>query len=472
MKKIKPEKLISISLISFFLMLIFINAGLPERPVRDNGGWKAGVARVVITPEESMWMAGYANRDHPSEGTLNDLWAKALAFEDARGNRSVLVTMELRGIPKTFSDNIRDRLKTKLGLSRAQIILNVSHTHSGPVLDGVLVEIYPIDSIQRTKIKKYTDQLEDKIVTLVAKALNSLEPVQLYSGNGQTRFQVNRRNNDESTLKPQTELKGPNDYAVPVIKVVNKSGKLMAIAFGYACHNTVLSGYKWSGDYSGFAQLELEKMYPGATALFFQGCGADQNPLPRRTAGLAQQYGQTLAAAVERVLNEDMKALSPQLSTSYKEIQLALATPPTKADLLKMVNEYSDYQKRWAARLLNKVEHGEKLMTSYPYPMQIWRLGDQTIMTLGGEVVVEYAIQLKRIFGQDIFVLGYSNDRMGYIPSELILKEGGYEGASSIMTSELPSPWASDIETVILNQMKQLAEQAGVPKAKFNADKN
>ena len=239
----------------------------------------------------------------------------------------------------------------------------------------------------------------------------------------------------------------------------------MAIAFGYACHNTVLNDYKWSGDYSGFAQLELEKTYPGSTALFFQGCGADQNPLPRRTVALAKQYGQTLAAAVERVVNDEMKPLVPALTTSYKEFELPLATPPSKEQLTKMVNEYSDYQKRWAVRLLNKIEHGESLMTSYPYPIQIWRLGDQTIMTMGGEVVVEYAIQLKRIFGQDIFVLGYSNDRMGYIPSALILKEGGYEGETSIMTSELPSPWAPGVETVILSQIEQLAEKTGVPKA-------
>ncbi|MHC4567864.1 MAG: neutral/alkaline non-lysosomal ceramidase N-terminal domain-containing protein, partial [Planctomycetota bacterium] len=44
--------------------------------------WKAGVASVVITPEKSMWMAGYAARKAPSEGKVHDLWAKALALED------------------------------------------------------------------------------------------------------------------------------------------------------------------------------------------------------------------------------------------------------------------------------------------------------------------------------------------------------------------------------------------------------
>ena len=265
----------------------------------------------------------------------------------------------------------------------------------------------------------------------------------------------------------QTELKGPNDYAVPVIKVVNKSGKIMAIAFGYACHNTVLSSYKWSGDYAGFAQSELEKMYPGATALFFQGCGGDQNPLPRRTVALAQQYGQSLAFAVESVLKEDMRELSPHLYTSYREIKLPIASPPTKEELVKMEKGFSGYQKRWATRQLDQLNKGESLMTSYPYPLQIWRLGDQTMMMLGGEAVIEYAIQLKRIFGQDLFVLGYSNDVMAYIPSTAIITEGGYEGASSVMTTDLPSTWASDIEITILSQMVQLAKESGVPKIEF-----
>ena len=98
-----------------------------------------------------------------------------------------------------------------------------------------------------------------------------MKPVRLFSGNGVTRFPVNRRNNHEATLNPQTELKGPNDYAVPVIQVVDQSGSIVAITFGYACHNTVLSGYQWSGDYAGYAQVELEKAFPGTTALFFQG---------------------------------------------------------------------------------------------------------------------------------------------------------------------------------------------------------
>lgn len=386
-----------------------------------------------------MWMAGYANRNRPSEGKLDELWAKALALEDQNGKQVVLVTADLVGIPRAISNQIRNQLESKLHLTKAQIIINTSHTHSGPVLTDALVDIYPLDTTQQRQIDQYSRQLVDKMVNLVSQAFQSMKPVEVYSGNGVTRFQVNRRNNDESTLLRQVELKGPNDYAVPVIKVVDKSRKLMAVAFGYACHNTVLNGYKFSGDYAGYAQSELEKTYPGAIALFMQGCGANQNPMPRRTVALAQKFGQELAASVSRVLNEDMRLLTPNVTTAYSEVELQLNSPPTKEELAKMaVQLHETYQKRWATRLLKKVERGEALPTTYPYPVEVWKLGQQPIITLGGEVVVEYANSFKRIFGQDIFVLGYSNDVMAYIPNSTILREGGYEGALSQMVYGLP----------------------------------
>ena len=429
--------------------------------------WKAGVAKVVITPPTNLWMAGYGARDHPAEGKLHDIWAKALAIEDASGKRAVLVTTDLLGISKGLSDRIRNRLEEKLGLAKPQVLLNSSHTHSGPVLEQALSNIYPLNETQWDEVSRYSAALEDQVVNLVGEAFSSLEPVRIYTQNGVSRFQVNRRNNDEATLPMQAYLNGPNDYAVPVMKVENEVG-VMAIAFGYACHPTVLSLYQWSGDYPGFAQIELEEKYPDATALFFQGAGADQNPLPRRTIALAKQYGQTLAAAVERVLSEEMKELAPQLTTAYAEIDLSLAPPPTRETLTSMAEESTDYRQRWAQQMLVKLENGEAFLTKYPYPIQIWKMGDQAIFSLGGELVVEYAIRLKQIYGPNIFVLGYSNDVMAYIPTATILREGGYEGATSQMVYGLPATWSLDTENTIIHGMIRLARQTGVEKVESN----
>lgn len=424
--------------------------------------WKAGVARTIITPKQSMWQAGYAARNHGSEGTLHDLWAKAVALEDQEGNRAVLVTTDLLGIPKAVSDHIRNQLNHSLGLTKSQIILNSSHSHSGPVLSNALVDIYPLDVSEQKKIDTYTRQLETQLVALVQEAFKKLEPATLASANGVTRFQVNRRNNREATLREQTELKGPNDYAVPVLKITDADGVMKALVFGYACHNTVLDQYQFSGDYAGFAQLELEKAYPEATALFFQGAGADQNPMPRRTVPLAQQFGRELAAAVQRVLDEPMRSLAPQLTTAYDEIELALSLPPTEAELNKIISQNEPYQQRWARRMLAQKQAGQLFLTSYPYPVQAWRLGDQALFALGGELVVAYALEIKKRFGQEAFVLGYSNDVMGYIPSETILQEGGYEGASSQMVYGQPGPWKPGLQEQILNEVEKLAEKVGL----------
>lgn len=454
---------------------------------QDAGAWKAGVSRMVITPREPMWMAGYANRDHPAEGTLNDLWAKALVLQDAKGKQSVLITLDLAAIPKDLSDFIRSQLNTKYHLSKAQILINCSHTHSGPVLTNSVPNAYNLNPEQTQKMNRYTANLAKQIVQLVGEAYKSLQDVDISTGNGFARFQVNRRNNNEPFLLLQPELKGPNDYAVPVIKVADKSGNILAIAFGYACHNTVLNGYQWSGDYAGFAQLELEKMYPGATALFFQGAGADQNPMPRRTVALAKQYGKELAFAVENVLSKPMAQQLPQLSFTYSEVSLPLNAPPAKEVLETMTKDSSaPYKQRSALDLLNKMKKGTASIKSYPYPVQVWKIGAQPLVALGGELVTHYAIEIKKLFGPNTFVLGYSNDIMAYIPSAEILrqsndKEEGYAfynptnpgsiayegGLSTQLLFGLPGTWASNIETVILNEVQRLAKATGVPLAVY-----
>lgn len=447
-------------------VLLFITVSSNAQNSSNNYKWKAGVAKVNITPVVPMPMAGFAARTHNSEGKLHDIWVKALAIEDAKGKKAVMVSSDLLGFPKIVSDKIRDRIKTSYGLGRDQILLNSSHTHSGPVIGDALSDVYLLDDKQKKSIIAYTAILEDQIVKVVGDALRDLEPAELFSQNGVVRFQVNRRNNLATILTQLTELQGPNDYAVPVIKVVNAKGEIKAISFGYACHPTVLSGYDWSGDYPGFTQIELEKAYPGATALFFQSAGADQNPLPRHTVPLAKQYGKELAAAVERVLEEEMNKIPSNLITSYSEVVLPLEKAPTIEELTTYIsNSTVPYQTRWAERYLNKLKAGEKLIDSYPYPVQVWSIGNLPLVSLGGELLIEYGIKIKQMLGENTFVYGYSNDVMNYVPSSLVLKQGGYEGEAHRVYG-LPSKWQVGVESRILNEVIKLSEKNGLIKNK------
>jgi hypothetical protein len=425
--------------------------------------WKAGVAKADITPSEPMWMAGYASRDKPADGKLMSLWVKVLALEDADGNRGLVVTSDTLGIPQSIYRNVSATLRGKFGLKPEQIILTASHTHCGPVLRGALYDAYPLDENQRTLVEKYSGRLEANIVETVGKALVDLAPARIAAGQGSAGFAVNRRNNAEGKvpeLIEQGALKGPIDHSVPVLAVLTPEGKLKAVLFGYACHNTVMSFYQWSGDYAGFAQLALEKSHPGATAMFFMGCGADQNPLPRKELTFAERYGNMLAAAVEEQLLSPPHVLEPRLMTKMEIVTLDFGPAPTEAEFEKMKEEKADSRRRWANRLLCELKAGKMFARSYPYPVQAWNMGEQLLLTLGGEPVVDYSLSFKQQFGEKTWVAGYCNDVMAYIPSLRVLKEGGYEGGGAMIPYGQPAlRWGDDVEDLITASVGRLVEQ-------------
>src|SRR5438045_9792020 len=98
----------------------------------DATPFKAGVATRGITPELPMWMAGYANRNHPSEGTQHDLTVNALALEDAAGTVLLLVTSDLIGIPREFGETVAAEVQRRAGIPRERLTLSAPHTHSAP----------------------------------------------------------------------------------------------------------------------------------------------------------------------------------------------------------------------------------------------------------------------------------------------------------------------------------------------------
>src|SRR5436190_7241172 len=93
---------------------------------------KAGLARAIITPDQPTWLSGYAARTKPSEGKLHDIWVKALALEDERGNRIVLVTSDILGFSREVAETIAERAQQQFGLRREQLMINSSHTHTAP----------------------------------------------------------------------------------------------------------------------------------------------------------------------------------------------------------------------------------------------------------------------------------------------------------------------------------------------------
>jgi hypothetical protein len=424
--------------------------------------WKAGAAKVVITPSRPMWMSGYSGRDHAAEGKLHDLWAKALVVEDPAGERLLLITLDLVGIDRPLSLAIRGALAKQHKLTERQIAICCSHTHTGPVVGHNLRAMYFLDDEQSKLVDAYTVELQAKILAVAGEAIGKLAPAELSWANSKATFAVNRRTNVEADvprLIAEGKLKGPVDHDVPVLAVRDSKGQLTAIVCGYACHATVLSFFQWSGDWPGFAQIDLETSHPGAIALFWAGCGADQNPLPRRDVPLAERYGQQMATAVDQALSGKMTPIAGRLALSYAEIDLPLDKLPSQEELEKQAESKDKYQASRAKLLLAQIAAGKPLSQTYPYPVQCLRLGDGPLwITLGGEVVVDFSLRIKQELGADkTWVAGYTNDVMAYIPSRRVLTEGGYEGAGAMVYYGLPTAWAPEVEERIVKEVQRQA---------------
>lgn len=429
-----------------------VEAGEPQTE------WKAGTASVVITPEELMWMAGYAARDKPAEGKIHDLNATALAVQDDQGTRLVIVTLDLISIPREVRDWLVEQVGQRYQLPPQALLVNASHTHCGP-------EIRPnkvyLPTNRAEQCRKYVEGLRLKLADLVGQALDDLTPVRLSYTHARAGFAMNRRTPTAKGFQNHPNPDGPVDHDVPVLQVTTADGQLKAVMFGYACHSTTLGFYQFCGDYSGFAKRYLEETHPGTAALFMAGCGGDQNPYPRGELEMCQQHGRALANAVEAALLAYARPIHGPLHMALDDIVLEFAEPPSREQLESDAQSKNKWERQHAEILLKQLQEAGELSKTYPAPVQVVRFGeDLLLVALPGEVVIDYSLRLKsELIGSHVWVAGYSNDVFGYLPSLRVLEEGGYEGGGAMRYTSLPGPFAPSVENLVIEKVHELARK-------------
>lgn len=429
------------------------------------GGMKAGVASRKITPSKlPFWLSGYAARTTPAKTVAQDIFAKALAIEDDSGHRAVVVTLDLIGIPRSLRDEVTREVEAAQGLDPTALLLNCSHTHSGPAVHDNLEIMFDFDDADRAKVLEYREFLRSTISAVVGEALKKLEPAAIGYGTGSADFAADRRALRVKQADPSANPATYIDHTVPVLKVTSADGRVLAILFGYACHNTTLTGefLEISGDYAGHAQADLEKAYPGTTAMFLMLCGADQNPNPRSRKELAADHGQSLAYSVKSALAQSLSPVEGQIQTSL--VFRALPVQVRSRQEIDAERENPDiFRRRRASWVLGRIERGEDVGV-VDYPVQALRIGDDfVIVGLGGEVVVEYGLRIKELLpGKRVIVAGYSNDVMCYIPTQRILREGGYEADDSMIYYGQSAPFLEDVEERVMAGVTDALAAVGI----------
>lgn len=427
---------------------------------------KAGVATVKITPTElPFFLSGYAARTKPADTVAQDLFAKALALEDAAGKQAVIVTIDLIGIPRDLRDEVAADVRAAHGLDPQALLLNCSHTHSGPAVRANLEIMFAFDEEHREKTSRYRTFLRQSLAAVAGEALRNLRTAKVEYGVGEATFAVDRRALRIKDADPASNPPATVDHSVPVLRVTGEDGRLLAILFGYACHNTTLTGefLEVSGDYAGHAQAALEKAFPGATALFLMLCGGDQNPYPRSRKELAPKHGGSLAAAVQDTLAKPMSPIEGEIRASFVSRLLPLQ-PRTRESIEAERSDKDLFRRRRAEWVLGRIEKGENVQV-VNYPAQALRIGeDFVLVAMGGEVVVDYNHRIKRALpGRRVIVAGYSNDVMCYIPTLRILREGGYEADDSMIYYGQVGPFTEGVEEQVMDTVNAALKNVGLP---------
>lgn len=452
-------------------LLILVLAGCSTPDPRP-AGLLAGTAKLKITPEKMSWMTGYGNRSKRAEKVHDELYVRALALGDGR-RRIVLVAADILGFPPVLNRAIREEAKRRHGLEDGDLLLVASHTHGGPAIpERPSPEIFhglaPGDAAE---IFDYAERLKARVLEAISTSLAAMEPAELALSRTKAEFGKNRRfRQPDGSYKLADNPEGPVDPDVPVLRATSR-GRVLATVFTYACHCTTLGGiYEYNADWSGPACAAIEAK-AGGVALFATGCGADLNPSPRAPGAfdLAERHGRTIAEAV--LAAPPGEPLAGPFRTRYAEVELPLEKAPPRELLEKGLGAKDVYRQRHSREMLKLLDAGA-LPAAVKLPVQAWRLGDAlTLIAIGGETCVEYALRLKRELGPSrTIVLGYANEVPCYIPSEKVLAEGGYEAgwglefgrtlaAGSMLFYGWPTPLAPGVEERVVRAARDVARK-------------
>lgn len=427
--------------------------------------WQSGAASVDITPLKPVRLSGYGNRTTVHERVAQRIFAKALVLKWDAETPLVMLTVDNCGVPAFLRSEVIEKLRNAgVPVSDERFALHSSHTHCAPMLRGVLPFLFgkALTPEEQAGVDDYTAFLTEALVKVVSEAHAKLAPSSLDWEIGKVTFAKNRRKPTPAGFANDINPDGPVDHDLPVLRVTDSEGKVRAIYTSYACHCTTLGINEIHGDWAGCAQSDLQKAYPGAIALTAIGCGADQNPQPRREIILAEQHGAALALEAGRIMQGKLRPVRGPVTASTNKTRLPFEGGRTREDWVKRSQDSNRAVAYHAAHFLNSLDSGGTVPTSIDYLVQVWSFGDDLCMiNLPGEVVVDYGLRLKtKLDRRRTWVNSYTNDVPCYIPSQRVWEEGGYEADSSMTYYGRPTRFASGIEKIIFDSLEPLLPAA------------
>jgi len=418
---------------------------------------KAGIARANITPPVGCYLQGYT-RGKPSVGICDELFAKAIVFDDGE-TKAAIVTTDLIGFEYTSIKAIREAVEGTTDVPGSNVLISASHTHAGPAIMHLGTD--PVD-------EAYVRELEKKIAGVVRMANAELQPITIGYGVGEMDFNVNRR---LTTAPGQTPMlpnpDGIVDRRVKVLRVDANSDKPMAVLMNYVCHATVFGGANLfiSGDYPGKTQQFVEHAYGNETmGLFLQGCCGNIRPhlvteegrFRAGTPAELNRIGRLLGAEVVKVCETIWTKPASKISVASKVFGIPYDELPTETELRESIEAGNNAV--WAKAMLERLKAGE-LKPEVEIEIQVVKLDGVWFVTLPGEPFLEIGLQIEEKIGENVFTVGYANGNVGYLCTAASYPEGGYEPVGSCKGYFQPAQFRPETEQLLVETAGEIVGQ-------------
>lgn len=421
-----------------------------------------GFARTDITPQGSVWLTGYGDRDHKSEGVYAPLYGGAIYLQ-GDNDRSLILTADVIGYSPPADATFRQVIADATGLLPRQIVLTATHTHCAPFFTPWIMpgEIEPA----------YAEFLQRKLRDVSLAAIASATPGRVEFSRTTSSFGVNRRLADGKgsvTMAPNPE--GPIDRDLDTLWLRGDGGNLLGTLTVYGCHPTSLSGYLIGPDYPGFLCRHVEAD-TGAPAVFATGCAGDVRPWftkPGAEGFLRPSLEEleTAGAGMAREILANRTNAAPidgdRMCIDHMWHPLPHTELPTREQLLAEIDSDDPRARDWSAAMLERLDAGG-LSEASPHEVQILQLNpDFRVVFLGGEVLSEIGLHIKQALAPATTVtVAYANGLIAYIPSANAWPLGGYEVLGSHRYFHRSAPFTDECEARIVETTGRLVERLG-----------
>ncbi len=401
------------------------------------GELKAGVAEVNITPPIGVSLCGFGNRKGPAETVYDDLFARALVLDDGK-TRLGIVTSDLIGFAPDLVERIRGLVERASGIPGGCLLLNGSHSHSGPT-------VMPFRSMGQ-RDEAYEDVLCRKVAGAVRMAADRLEAVSLQVGREPVRIAHNRRARRNGRMTIGHNPDGPEAPWVDVLRIDRRTGSTLGLFYMTAAHPVNLRGLGFSAEFPGYAARSIRRELNGALPMFAQGCCGDINCTPMDgTLRTTRRHGELLGGAAVTAARRAAPLAGRCLAAVLRVIDL-----PTRIPSVDEAERALEEQKERVMREERNPDSTEYLIRQYrgqigwaedylqaarnlphgsvAFEIQAMRIGEAALVAYPGEMFVDYQLEMDRTSPfEKTFTLGYANGCIGYVPTAEAFPEGGYE---------------------------------------------